>query len=113
MKVLDGKVAVVTGAASGIGFALARRLVDEGMRVALADVEPAALQRAFTELTDDGATVIAVPTDVSNAGAVEQLAAQVIERFGAVHVVCNNAGVGGEHYPTWEVHSPTGNGCSA
>jgi NAD(P)-dependent dehydrogenase (short-subunit alcohol dehydrogenase family) len=103
MKVLDGKVAVVTGAASGIGFALARRFVDAGMRVALADVEPEALQRAFTELNDDGATVIAVPTDVSNADAVEQLAAQVIERFGAVHVVCNNAGVGGEHFPTWDV----------
>jgi NAD(P)-dependent dehydrogenase (short-subunit alcohol dehydrogenase family) len=53
----------------------ARRFVDEGMRVALADAEPEALQRAFTELNDDGATVIAVPTDVSNADAVEQLAA--------------------------------------
>jgi NAD(P)-dependent dehydrogenase (short-subunit alcohol dehydrogenase family) len=102
MERLDGKVAVVTGAASGIGCALARRFVEEDMRVVLADVEQAALEHAAAELTNVGASVLAVPTDVSDADAVDHLAARVVEHFGAVHVVCNNAGVGGEHYPTWE-----------
>ena len=95
MRDLTGKVAVVTGAASGIGFGLAERLVGEGMRVAIADVEEEALGRAVRQLEGEGGEVMAVPTDVSVAASVDELARRCLERFGAVHVVCNNAGVGG------------------
>ena len=93
MKELRGRVAVVTGAASGIGRALAARFADEGMKVALADVEEAALAEAVRELEARGATALAVPTDVTRASDVLRLARRTQEAFGAVHVVCNNAGV--------------------
>jgi NAD(P)-dependent dehydrogenase (short-subunit alcohol dehydrogenase family) len=89
-----GKVAVITGAASGIGRALAERCARESMRVALADVEPAALDRAAADLRASGAEVLAVTTDVSKAGDVQALAQQTLDAFGAVHLLCNNAGVG-------------------
>ncbi len=92
MQELSGRVAVVTGAASGIGRALAQRFVDEGMKVALADVETGALEEARRELAQTG-QVIAVPTDVAQADAVQSLAEATLEAFGRVHVVCNNAGV--------------------
>ncbi len=96
MDEFTGKVAVVTGAASGIGRALARRCAGEGMRVVLADIEAEPLEQAAGEIGDEiGADhVLAVPTDVRNADAVEALAAATFDRFGAAHVVCNNAGVG-------------------
>jgi NAD(P)-dependent dehydrogenase (short-subunit alcohol dehydrogenase family) len=94
MREFAGKVAVVTGAASGIGRALAERCAKEGMHVVLADIEPAALDRAATELSAGGAEVLAVTTDVAKAGDVEALAQQTLEAFGAVHLLCNNAGVG-------------------
>jgi NAD(P)-dependent dehydrogenase (short-subunit alcohol dehydrogenase family) len=90
---LGGKVAVVTGAASGIGFALADRFAREGMKVVLADVEVDALARAEVELRGRGATVLAVRTDVRQATEVEALAEKTLAAFGGVHVVCNNAGV--------------------
>jgi NAD(P)-dependent dehydrogenase (short-subunit alcohol dehydrogenase family) len=93
MKDLRGKVAVVTGAASGIGLALAERFAAEGMKVVLADIELGALEAARSKLEAGGAEVLAVPTDVSKAEEVERLASSTVERFGAVHVVCNNAGV--------------------
>jgi NAD(P)-dependent dehydrogenase (short-subunit alcohol dehydrogenase family) len=88
-----GKVAVVTGAASGIGRGLARKAASEGMRVVLADVEPAALTEAEEEVVLMGAETLAVPTDVSDAAAVDALADAAFDRFGAVHLVCLNAGV--------------------
>jgi NAD(P)-dependent dehydrogenase (short-subunit alcohol dehydrogenase family) len=94
VREFGGKVAVVTGAASGIGRALAERCAREGMRVVLADVEPAALDRAAAELKANGAEVLAVATDVSKASDIEALAQQTLEVFGAVHLLCNNAGVG-------------------
>src|ERR1700687_6002094 len=100
MKEFRGKVAVVTGAASGIGRALAQRFAREGMKVVLADVEPAALEQAAREIDASGATTFAVRTDVSKAADVERLAQATVERFGAVHVVCNNAGVAVSG-PTW------------
>lgn len=104
MQHLDGKVAVVTGAASGIGNALARRFASEGMRVVLADVEPEALARADAALRESGAETLAVRTDVTDADAVEALACATLEHFGGVHVVCNNAGVGGAAgAPCWEL----------
>jgi NAD(P)-dependent dehydrogenase (short-subunit alcohol dehydrogenase family) len=93
MKELKGKVAVVTGAASGIGQGLAQRFAREGMKVVLADVETAALEQAAHEIETSGATVLAVRTDVSKAADVERLGKATVDRFGAVHVVCNNAGV--------------------
>ena len=83
-----GKVAVITGGASGVGYALAERLKAEGMQLVLADYESEALERAAAAL---GA--LAVSTDVRSAESVQALAARAVERFGAVHLVCNNAGV--------------------
>lgn len=96
MDDFTGKVAVVTGAASGIGWALAERWAREGMRVVLADVERAPLEQAAATLADQvGADrVLAVPTDVRDEDAVDALAAATFERFGAAHVLCSNAGVG-------------------
>ena len=93
MKDLRGKVAVVTGAASGIGLALARKFGAEGMRVVLADVEKDALQSAAQGLEADGVEALAVPTDVSQAEQVEALAQATLKAFDGIHVVCNNAGV--------------------
>ena len=95
MKEFKGKVAVVTGAASGIGRAIAERCAQEGMNVVLADVEEPALVQTEQELRAGGATVLAVRTDVSKAGDVESLAQKTVDAFGAVHVLFNNAGVGG------------------
>jgi short chain dehydrogenase len=88
-----GRVAVVTGAASGIGLALSRRFAAEGMRVVLADLDEEALDKAAAGLRESGATATAIPTDVSDAAAVQRLADRSVAEYGAVHVVCNNAGV--------------------
>jgi len=94
VKGFAGKVAVVTGGASGIGRAMAGRFAAEGMRVVLADIEQVALDRAVAELTAGGAVAAGLRTDVSRAGDVEALAQFALDRFGAVHIACNNAGVG-------------------
>src|SRR5437868_14017221 len=93
MQDLRGKVAVVTGAASGIGNGVATRLAEEGMKVVLADIEEGPLADAEKKLADAGATVLAVPTDVTKADQVDALAAKTFEMFGTAHVVHNNAGV--------------------
>ena len=93
MDVFDGKVAVITGAASGIGRGLARKAARERMHVVLADIEAPALDEAAADVTALGAETLAVTTDVSDGDAVEALAAAAYERFGAVHLVCLNAGV--------------------
>jgi NAD(P)-dependent dehydrogenase (short-subunit alcohol dehydrogenase family) len=94
MKEFKDKVALVTGAASGIGFALADRFASVGMKVVLVDVEESALEAAEKSLKGKGAPVLACRVDVSKAEEVDQLAARAYEKFGAVHVLCNNAGVG-------------------
>jgi NAD(P)-dependent dehydrogenase (short-subunit alcohol dehydrogenase family) len=93
MKQFRDRVAVVTGGASGIGLAVAQKLAAEGMQLVLADVEAGALEAARKDLEAKGAKVLAVRTDVSKAADVERLAQKTLERFGAVHVVFNNAGV--------------------
>ncbi len=100
MELTAGKVAVVTGAASGIGLALAERFARAGLDVVLADVEQTALRAAAQRIAGLGARTLAVPTDVSDEAAVQALAAASADRFGAVHVVCNNAGVA-SHADPW------------
>lgn len=94
MDDLTGKVAVVTGAASGIGLALARRFAADGMRVVLSDIEAPVLEAVADELRATGADVLPVVTDTSIRDQVDDLAARTIDHFGAVHLLCNNAGVG-------------------
>jgi NADP-dependent 3-hydroxy acid dehydrogenase YdfG len=94
MQAFQDRVAVITGAASGIGHSLAFRCVQEGMKVVLADIEEAALRRTAAELQDAGAQVLTVVTDVSKASDVTTLAQQTLATFGAVDLLCNNAGVG-------------------
>jgi NAD(P)-dependent dehydrogenase (short-subunit alcohol dehydrogenase family) len=97
----DGKVAVVTGAASGIGRAMCEKFAALGMRVVMADVEAALLQESAEQIEATGAEVLAMRIDVSRADELSRLAEGTLERFGGVHVLCNNAGVfaGGL---TWE-----------
>ena len=102
MKDFKGKVAVITGGASGLGLAIAHRAANEGMKVVLADIEQAALDRAVDEMQRAGAEVIGVRTDVSRAADVDALAKKTISTHGKVHLVCNNAGVGGIRLKTWE-----------
>lgn len=93
MRDLEGKVAVVTGAASGIGLALASALAEQGMKVVLADRDGAPLQTQASRLTERGHCCLAVETDVSLAASVVELEARSQAAFGAVHLLCNNAGV--------------------
>jgi NAD(P)-dependent dehydrogenase (short-subunit alcohol dehydrogenase family) len=89
-----GKTAVLTGAGSGFGLECARIAARLGMNLVLVDVQEDALEQAAKELTAQGANVMACKVDVSDASAMEQLALQVQQRFGAPHLVFNNAGVG-------------------
>jgi NAD(P)-dependent dehydrogenase (short-subunit alcohol dehydrogenase family) len=102
MQKFAGRVAVVTGGASGIGLALARRFAAENMKVVIGDVEEPALKAAVDELRANGAEVEGVVCDVTDAEQVEALAAAAVARFGGVNVFCNNAGVGGGGL-SWEM----------
>jgi len=93
MQQLSGRVAVVTGAASGLGLALARRLGEEGMKVVLSDVEAQALGEATETLASEGHQVVGIPCDVRFQDSVDALRDGALKEFGAVHLVCNNAGV--------------------
>jgi NAD(P)-dependent dehydrogenase (short-subunit alcohol dehydrogenase family) len=94
MKEFKGKVAVITGAASGIGRGIAERCVNEGMKAVLADIDDGGLAKAETELKTLGGTVLGVRTDVSKRADVELLARRTLDAFGHVHLLFNNAGVG-------------------
>ena len=94
MREFDGRVAVVTGGASGIGFSLASAFAAEGMKIVLGDIEAPALDDAVGKLEASGAAVIGVVTDVSDGAQVQALADAAVARFGAIHIACNNAGVG-------------------
>lgn len=93
MREVEGRVAVVTGAASGIGFATATRFAEAGMKVVLADIEEPALNKAVESLQSEGHTVTGVPTDVSCYDSIKALAKATLDAYGQVNVVHNNAGV--------------------
>jgi NAD(P)-dependent dehydrogenase (short-subunit alcohol dehydrogenase family) len=95
MQNFKGRVAVITGGASGIGLALAHRFGAEGMRLVIADIDAPALESAAAELEGAGHAVLTHRADVSQAGDIQALADAALARFGAVHILCNNAGVGG------------------
>ena len=99
MREFRERVAVVTGGASGIGKALAKAFLAEGMKVVIADVEKSALDAAVAEL---GGDVLGVPTDVSDPESVSALADRVFEAHGACHILCNNAGVSVPNLHLWD-----------
>ncbi|RJF88806.1 SDR family NAD(P)-dependent oxidoreductase [Oleomonas cavernae] len=94
MRDLKGKVAVVTGGASGVGLALVRLLGQQGMKIAIADIDQAALDATVAELTAAGVPAIGVKADVTKAESVDALADKVFAAYGNVHLLFNNAGVG-------------------
>ena len=102
MQDLSGKVAVVTGGASGIGRGMAEAFGAAGMKLVLADVDAARVTATARELEKSGAEVLAVKADVAVQLEVDALARRALDAFGAVHVVCNNAGVAHGGVPTWE-----------
>ena len=95
MKQLRDRVAVVTGGASGIGLGMATAFAAEGMKLVLADIEQEPLDKAVSDLAANGASAIGVPTDVSKPAALDELRDRTLTEYGAAHVLCNNAGVGG------------------
>ena len=102
MQDFEGKVAVITGAASGIGRSMALRFGREGMKLALVDLDTEALERLAIELRETGVDVATFRTDVSSEEAMDVMASSVLERFGTAHVVCNNAGVATTGL-TWDI----------
>jgi len=113
MREFSGKTAVVTGAASGMGYAFAERFAAEGMNVVLADIETDALNAAVTRLEQQERNVLGVEVNTMRRETLENLRDQAVERFGNIHVVCNNAGVtsrqdaGVGAFPVWEVPDST------
>ena len=102
MEDLRGRVAVITGAASGIGRGMAESFADAGIQLVLSDIRGDALEQTAQELRARGAEVIGVRADVSKSEEVEALAQAALDRYGHVHILCNNAGVGAGATSTWE-----------
>ncbi|MFV1971434.1 MAG: SDR family NAD(P)-dependent oxidoreductase [Acidimicrobiia bacterium] len=92
MRDVAGKVAVITGGASGIGLGMARAFAGEGMKLALADIDEERLSNTVRSLRSAGVTVVGMPTDVADRASVDGLASAAVEQYGAVHLLCNNAG---------------------
>lgn len=103
METFEGKVAVITGGASGLGLAMAQRFADAGMNIVIGDIEAEPLAMAEAAIAAKGVKVLAQRTDVARADEVEALAESAYRRFGNVHVLCNNAGVGGSAGNMWEL----------
>jgi len=93
MERIEGRVAVVTGAASGIGLAIAQALAAEGVRLLMADIDAAALDAAAATVRATGAEVASIPLDVRDPDAVERAGHQAMDRFGGLHIAVNNAGI--------------------
>lgn len=105
MKNVVGKVAVITGGAGGIGRAMAERFMAEGMKVVIADIVSDQVEQTTEELRGNGGDVLGVTTDVTSLESVESLRDATLEAFGAVHIVCNNAGISsGSEGQIWEHH---------
>jgi len=103
MKELQKRVAVVTGGASGIGLGMAKALAAEGARLVLGDIEPGPVEAAAAALREDGAEAVGVTCDVSDPASLDRLRDETLSTYGAVHVLCNNAGVGGGNpAPIWD-----------
>jgi NAD(P)-dependent dehydrogenase (short-subunit alcohol dehydrogenase family) len=103
VREIEGKVAVVTGGANGIGLAMGRHFAEHGMRVMLADIQPDPLEAAVAGLRADGLTAAGCATDVTKPESVEGLAQATVDEYGAVHLLCNNAGIGpGGQTSLWE-----------
>jgi NAD(P)-dependent dehydrogenase (short-subunit alcohol dehydrogenase family) len=103
MRDVSGKVAVVTGGAGGIGRAMGEAFGQAGMKVVLADVQPEPLEKTVAALQADGLDVIGLTTDVTSYESVTALRDAAVDRYGTVHVLCNNAGIGaGAEGPIWE-----------
>ena len=103
METFEGKVAVITGGASGLGLAMAQRFAEAGMNIVIGDIEAEPLAMAEAAIASKGVKVLPQRTDVSKAEDVEALAESAYRRFGAVHVLCNNAGIGGSPGALWEL----------
>jgi NAD(P)-dependent dehydrogenase (short-subunit alcohol dehydrogenase family) len=103
MKIFKDRIAVVTGAASGIGRGMVETFIEAGMKVVLADLDKVKLENTFKTFQNSGAEVLCVHTDVSKPDQVEKLAKKTIDAFGAVHLLCNNAGVGFGGRHSWEI----------
>ena len=103
MKTFKDKVAVVTGAASGIGRGMVENFVEAGMKAVLADIDEERLQKATNSFNKRGFDVIGIPTYVSKQDQIEALAKKTIDSYGAVHILCNNAGVSYTDRYMWEI----------
>jgi len=103
MHDFEGKVAVITGGASGLGLAMARRFGAAGMKLVIADIETGALADAEASLKAAGVEVVGHRTDVAESSELEALADLAYDRFGAVHILANNAGIGGSPGAMWEL----------
>src|SRR5689334_1676618 len=103
MRDIEGKTAVVTGGASGIGLAMVRRFAQAGMKVMIADIQPAPLRDAIAMLRGEGLEVSGCATDVTKPESVSELAGATVRAYGGVHLLCNNAGIGpGGQTMLWE-----------
>ena len=111
MKHFEGKTAVVTGAASGIGLGLAERFAQENMQVVMADVEEEALEKAVERLEQHQHRVTGVRADVLVKESIDELFAKAQEQYGNIHILCNNAGIGAfsGNRAIWEVEEPDWN----
>lgn len=103
MQNLEGRAAWITGAASGIGLSLAKRLAGERVKLVLVDIEEGPLAEAEAALRAMGAEVLAIRADVANAAEVAAAAERARDTFGVIHLICNNAGVGGGGGPMWRL----------
>lgn len=103
MEEFEGRVAVITGGASGLGLAMAQRFADAGMNIVIGDIEAEPLAMAEAAITAKGVKVLPLRIDVAKAEGVEALAEGAYRHFGGVHVLCNNAGVGGSPGAMWEL----------